>query len=198
MVSLGSLEIAVLVISILVKYKTELCRNFAASGSCSYASRCQFAHGLHELRGRTRHPKYKTEFCRNFFSGYCKYGSRCQFVHHSSNDTKDNSDLCSNERTAVPYAGITFLAVFSSLPCTSNPVATIGTCLLTNVLAQSSMLGLGGSMLHQSALAVLAACAHLQSTSHCSILPSTTTTPVRNEIALHKTSLPFYCGIDMS
>jgi hypothetical protein len=58
-----------------------------AYDSCSYSSRCQFAHGHQELRCRTRHPKYKTEVCRNFLSGYCKYGSRCQFLHNSEDTT---------------------------------------------------------------------------------------------------------------
>ena len=71
-------------ICFVVKYKTELCRNYSMYGFCSYSDRCQFAHGLEELRGRTRHPKYKTEYCRNFLSGFCKYGSRCQFLHQTN------------------------------------------------------------------------------------------------------------------
>ncbi|CAF0908275.1 unnamed protein product [Rotaria sordida] len=70
-----------LIILFLAKYKTELCRNYSSNGYCSYSSRCQFAHGIKELRSRIRHPKYKTEICRNFLSGYCKYASRCQFLH---------------------------------------------------------------------------------------------------------------------
>ncbi|CAF3812213.1 unnamed protein product [Rotaria sp. Silwood1] len=50
------------------KYKTELCRNYSSNGYCSYSSRCQFAHGIKELRSRIRHPKYKTEICRNFIT----------------------------------------------------------------------------------------------------------------------------------
>ena len=109
-------------------------------------------------------------------------------MHHSTDDSKDTipplSELSSNERTAVP--------------CALDSLATIGTYLLTNVLAQSAILGLGGPMAHQSALAMLAACAHLQSKSHYSTVPSTITTPVQDEITLQKTSLPFRCGIDMS
>ncbi len=94
----------------IVKYKTELCRNFSAYGFCSYSSRCQFAHGLQELRCRTRHPKYKTEFCRNFLSGFCKYGSRCQFLHHSSGtkDTIQSNDISTTSPSTVAYptAGI--------------------------------------------------------------------------------------------
>ncbi|GCB84450.1 hypothetical protein scyTo_0025133 [Scyliorhinus torazame] len=63
-------------------YKTELCRRFAESGGCKYGDRCQFAHGLHELRLLPRHPKYKTEYCRTFHTlGFCPYESRCHFIH---------------------------------------------------------------------------------------------------------------------
>ncbi|KAM4714655.1 cysteine three histidine 1 [Anableps anableps] len=65
------------------RYKTELCTSYAATGSCKYAARCQFAHGLHELHVPFRHPKYKTELCRNYHTtGYCYYGGRCLFVHN--------------------------------------------------------------------------------------------------------------------
>ncbi|XP_062849198.1 cysteine three histidine 1 [Trichomycterus rosablanca] len=64
------------------RYKTELCSRYAETGTCKYAERCQFAHGLHDLHVPSRHPKYKTELCRSFHtSGYCMYGSRCLFVH---------------------------------------------------------------------------------------------------------------------
>uniref|UniRef100_A0A672YNS6 mRNA decay activator protein ZFP36 n=1 Tax=Sphaeramia orbicularis TaxID=375764 RepID=A0A672YNS6_9TELE len=64
------------------RYKTELCTSYAESGSCKYADRCQFAHGLHELHVPFRHPKYKTELCRSYHAtGYCYYGNRCLFVH---------------------------------------------------------------------------------------------------------------------
>lgn len=83
-----------------VKYKTELCRNYSTYGYCSYSLRCQFAHGFEELRCRTRHPKYKTEFCRNFLSGFCKYGTRCQFLHHSSNPTVNATQPLESNPTA--------------------------------------------------------------------------------------------------
>ncbi|CAJ1086498.1 cysteine three histidine 1 [Xyrichtys novacula] len=64
------------------RYKTELCTSYSATGSCKYAERCQFAHGLHELHVPFRHPKYKTELCRSYHTtGYCYYGNRCLFVH---------------------------------------------------------------------------------------------------------------------
>lgn len=58
-------------------YKTELCRPFEEAGECKYGDKCQFAHGMHELRNLQRHPKYKTELCRTFHSvGFCPYGAR--------------------------------------------------------------------------------------------------------------------------
>ncbi|XP_077409453.1 mRNA decay activator protein ZFP36L1b [Vanacampus margaritifer] len=65
------------------RYKTELCRPFEENGSCKYGDKCQFAHGMHELRSLTRHPKYKTEPCRTFHTiGFCPYGPRCHFIHN--------------------------------------------------------------------------------------------------------------------
>ncbi|XP_017575486.1 cysteine three histidine 1 [Pygocentrus nattereri] len=64
------------------RYKTELCSRYAETGTCKYAERCQFAHGLHDLHVPSHHPKYKTELCRTFHTaGYCMYGTRCLFVH---------------------------------------------------------------------------------------------------------------------
>lgn len=66
------------------RYKTELCRQYEENGMCKYGDKCQFAHGLHELRSLTRHPKYKTELCRTFHSiGFCPYGPRCHFIHNA-------------------------------------------------------------------------------------------------------------------
>ncbi|XP_049612021.1 mRNA decay activator protein ZFP36L1b [Syngnathus scovelli] len=65
------------------RYKTELCRPFEENGSCKYGDKCQFAHGMHELRSLTRHPKYKTDLCRTFHTvGFCPYGPRCHFIHN--------------------------------------------------------------------------------------------------------------------
>ena len=66
------------------RYKTELCRTYEESGTCKYGSKCQFAHGMHELRNLSRHPKYKTELCRTFHTiGFCPYGPRCHFIHNA-------------------------------------------------------------------------------------------------------------------
>ncbi|TSN67091.1 mRNA decay activator protein ZFP36L1 [Bagarius yarrelli] len=66
------------------RYKTELCRPFEENGACKYGDKCQFAHGIHELRSLNRHPKYKTELCRTFHTiGFCPYGPRCHFIHNA-------------------------------------------------------------------------------------------------------------------
>ena len=66
------------------RYKTELCRPFEENGACKYGDKCQFAHGMHELRNLSRHPKYKTELCRTFHTiGFCPYGPRCHFIHNA-------------------------------------------------------------------------------------------------------------------
>jgi hypothetical protein len=72
------------------RYKTELCRSFGEVGTCKYGDKCQFAHGGHELRVITRHPKFKTENCKSFHStGFCPYGPRCHFIHNSE-ESKTN------------------------------------------------------------------------------------------------------------
>lgn len=65
------------------RYKTELCRPYEEFGVCKYGDKCQFAHGVSELRSLARHPKYKTELCRTYHTvGFCPYGPRCHFVHN--------------------------------------------------------------------------------------------------------------------
>ncbi|KAM9452534.1 mRNA decay activator protein ZFP36L1-like [Salvelinus alpinus] len=66
------------------RYKTEMCRTYEESGTCKYGAKCQFAHGMDEQRGLSRHPKYKTEPCRTFHTiGFCPYGARCHFIHNA-------------------------------------------------------------------------------------------------------------------
>lgn len=66
-------------------YKTELCKRFSEFGNCRYGAKCQFAHGIAELRHVVRHPKYKTTKCKSYWgSGHCPYGSRCRFIHEES------------------------------------------------------------------------------------------------------------------
>ena len=64
------------------RYKTELCRQFSENGECKYGDKCQFAHGVADLKDVNRHPKYKTDYCKTFHSkGFCPYGPRCHFIH---------------------------------------------------------------------------------------------------------------------
>lgn len=65
------------------RYKTELCSTWIRSGGCPYGHKCQFAHGVDELRARQDQPSsYKTKVCRSFSrGGRCPYGARCRFVH---------------------------------------------------------------------------------------------------------------------
>lgn len=71
------------------RYKTELCRPFEENGTCKYGDKCQFAHGMQELRNLQRHPKYKTELCRTYHTtGLCPYGPRCHFIHNSEETKK--------------------------------------------------------------------------------------------------------------
>lgn len=66
-------------------YKTELCKRFSEFGNCRYGAKCQFAHGITELRHVVRHPKYKTTKCKSYWgSGHCPYGSRCRFIHEET------------------------------------------------------------------------------------------------------------------
>ncbi|RLN59528.1 hypothetical protein BBP00_00006457 [Phytophthora kernoviae] len=66
-------------------YKTELCKRYSEFGNCRYGAKCQFAHGIAELRHVVRHPKYKTTKCKSYWgSGHCPYGSRCRFIHEEA------------------------------------------------------------------------------------------------------------------
>ncbi|XP_059188062.1 mRNA decay activator protein ZFP36L1 [Centropristis striata] len=83
------------------RYKTELCRSFTESGLCKYGGKCQFAHGMDELRDLNRHPKYKTEPCRTFHTiGFCPYGIRCHFVHNNEEEKKHSFSRSSSSSSS--------------------------------------------------------------------------------------------------
>mmetsp|Transcript_44121 Transcript_44121/g.130051 ORF Transcript_44121/g.130051 Transcript_44121/m.130051 type:complete len:266 (-) Transcript_44121:804-1601(-) len=76
------------------RYKTELCATYSRTGGCPYGHKCQFAHGVEELRMRQpaaatpfsseadASASYKTKECRSFArTGRCPYGPRCRFMH---------------------------------------------------------------------------------------------------------------------
>ena len=66
-----------------IKYRTELCKNFELTGTCKYGNKCDYAHGLQDLRKTNQNNhSFKVKKCKSFFSnGYCPYGLRCQFSH---------------------------------------------------------------------------------------------------------------------
>lgn len=102
-----------------IRYKTELCRPFEEAGECKYGEKCQFAHGMHELRNLQRHPKYKTELCRTFHSvGFCPYGPRCHFVH--------NAEEARNHNRAV-HAAYVRAAVAAGQPMPLSPPMSMST-----------------------------------------------------------------------
>lgn len=106
-------------LSFFYRYKTELCRPFEEAGECKYGEKCQFAHGMHELRNLQRHPKYKTELCRTFHSvGFCPYGPRCHFVH--------NAEEARNHNRAV-HAAYVRAAVAAGQPIPLSPPMSMST-----------------------------------------------------------------------
>ena len=73
------------------KKKSSLCRNYAENGFCPYGFKCQFAHGLQELRCKVDENSYKTKPCNAFSKkGYCKYGFRCNFLHQHEDKPESN------------------------------------------------------------------------------------------------------------
>eukprot|EP01063_Lacrimia_lanifica_P039640 TRINITY_DN8757_c0_g2_i1.p1 TRINITY_DN8757_c0_g2~~TRINITY_DN8757_c0_g2_i1.p1 ORF type:complete len:514 (+),score=178.82 TRINITY_DN8757_c0_g2_i1:45-1544(+) len=75
------------------KYKTELCTRWEAAGTCSYAERCNFAHGKDELldlapelaaasAARATEHNFKTKLCRAWEAhGCCPRADTCTFAH---------------------------------------------------------------------------------------------------------------------
>lgn len=58
-------------------FKMKPCVHFE-NNNCPFGERCQFAHGIHELRNK----KYKTRLCIDWeMRRRCPMGSRCQFAH---------------------------------------------------------------------------------------------------------------------
>lgn len=87
------------------RYKTELCRPYEENGTCRYGSKCQFAHGMAELRSVVRHPKYKTDLCKTFHTtGLCPYGPRCHFIHND--DERRSSESSDQMRQQLAAAAV--------------------------------------------------------------------------------------------
>lgn len=64
-------------------YKTELCASYMSTGgNCPYGEKCQFAHGMDELKSVDRPPKWRSKPCQNWVkTGSCSYNERCCFRH---------------------------------------------------------------------------------------------------------------------
>ncbi|CCE61234.1 hypothetical protein TPHA_0A01510 [Tetrapisispora phaffii CBS 4417] len=68
-------------------FKTELCETFTTKGFCKYGNKCQFAHGLNELKLKQKTNNFRTKPCINWAKlGYCPYGKRCCFKHGDDRD----------------------------------------------------------------------------------------------------------------
>ena len=83
------------------RYKTMMCKNYNTEHGCQYGDKCQFAHGVEELRSFNANGQafpsqlpspmdqlqksimnYKIVKCKNFEKdGVCKYGAHCSFAH---------------------------------------------------------------------------------------------------------------------
>jgi len=70
------------------KRKTEICKNWRATGMCQYGDECAFSHGLEELKKKTHvAARYKITQCQGYHKApfICQYGARCQFAHLQRN-----------------------------------------------------------------------------------------------------------------
>lgn len=116
------------------RYKTELCRPYEESGACKYGDKCQFAHGLGELRSLTRHPKYKTELCRTYHTaGFCPYGPRCHFVHNQEEARIHNRAVaaflaarCNSNKRNVTLSPSLSLDSSSNSSLSQSPTSSLG------------------------------------------------------------------------
>lgn len=74
-------------------YKTQLCKWFEETGTCTKGFRCGFAHGTHQLRKKQEKPQYtpkplnpelyKTQMCKWVVqNGHCTRGDKCAFAHN--------------------------------------------------------------------------------------------------------------------
>lgn len=64
-------------------HKTEFCTHWTLTGKCKFKERCYFAHGLEELKMRSRVGNFKTRPCLECPSekGRCMFGVRCNYCH---------------------------------------------------------------------------------------------------------------------
>ena len=90
------------------KYKTMLCKHYSSQKGCSFGDKCQFAHGIEELRSQNgiinpvmgiqekkkgpNPQNYKIVKCKYYEKdGTCRYGTLCTFAHGDS-ELRSKSD----------------------------------------------------------------------------------------------------------
>jgi len=159
------------------KYKTVLCKHFSQTGTCSYGEKCQFAHGLHEIKNTggsgmpgvgmnnnmvgggfmpekiNKQPPNPSNFkiikCKNWeANGTCKYGSVCTFAHGDTElRTKSDNNLQMSENAISMDTGF--------MPMQGNPYLMQDPRYIYNLMLQQQMQemqmqgGMGGSGINQ-------------------------------------------------
>eukprot|EP00241_Pyramimonas_parkeae_P003919 CAMPEP_0114253266 /NCGR_PEP_ID=MMETSP0058-20121206/16293_1 /TAXON_ID=36894 /ORGANISM="Pyramimonas parkeae, CCMP726" /LENGTH=658 /DNA_ID=CAMNT_0001367285 /DNA_START=393 /DNA_END=2369 /DNA_ORIENTATION=- len=73
---------------VLPSFRTRLCKYYSSRAPCAHGDRCQFAHGVSELRVEAAifqgclPPGFKTRLCNNFLTrGQCPHTDCCHFAH---------------------------------------------------------------------------------------------------------------------
>ena len=110
------------------KYKTMLCKHFSSPKGCSFGDKCQFAHGVNDLRTSNGLPisnpqipnntpqdkkslnlqNYKIVKCKYWEKDHnCRYGSLCTFAHGDEELRTKSDNMLSNQ----PQLGLGFMAM---------------------------------------------------------------------------------------
>ena len=100
------------------KYKTMLCKHFSSPKGCSFGDKCQFAHGVNDLRTSNGLPisnpqipnntpqdkkslnlqNYKIVKCKYWEKDHnCRYGSLCTFAHGDEELRTKSDNMLSNQ-----------------------------------------------------------------------------------------------------
>ena len=108
------------------KYKTMLCKHFSSPKGCSFGDKCQFTHGVNDLRTSNGLPisnpqipnntpqdkkslnlqNYKIVKCKYWEKDHnCRYGSLCTFAHGDEELRTKSDNMLSNQ----PQLGLGFM-----------------------------------------------------------------------------------------
>eukprot|EP00240_Pyramimonas_obovata_P005249 CAMPEP_0118935584 /NCGR_PEP_ID=MMETSP1169-20130426/15719_1 /TAXON_ID=36882 /ORGANISM="Pyramimonas obovata, Strain CCMP722" /LENGTH=409 /DNA_ID=CAMNT_0006878637 /DNA_START=505 /DNA_END=1731 /DNA_ORIENTATION=- len=86
--SQDKVELAIQKGLLLPSFRTRLCKYYSSRAPCAHGERCQFAHGVAELRVEAAieqqclPPGFKTRLCNNFLTrGSCPHSDCCHFAH---------------------------------------------------------------------------------------------------------------------